>query len=355
VTEYVVGTYVTEYVRSADPNLATENPGTNKDGFQTDYWYFFGNDFAFDGLYLYRHIYLVSVGIQHSQPQNPPQQLYTLDGYNVEYYYPVYYDSRAFQTSVDFATANYAAVHLALSLAGLTFAPEISILLTISDIVTAPGDITTWLGLIDDRLGLFGLYQDAQAILSAYDPFDPNYQDQYLPTFTAIAPIPKNDAVSQPLTDEVNSTVEYASKIAAYLQAVVVSENRYNSAIQMGDTASADLQNSAINNYWSLALAELNAYGEALTKLATDFQSAGLDLTFTAQDVTDFFNRIQSQGFAGLASKFAGCLECPGRRRDDGSNHSQRTSYGGPDAGSTVDGSCIAGRRRRRQEFHPQY
>jgi|SRR3984885_3866264 len=168
------------------------------------------------------------------------------------------------------------------------------------------GAVTGGLSALGEVLGVIGVYYVAKAFA---DPFDPNYQTVYIPTLqtpptitigTTIAPA---TAAEQQLANDANSAFAYGSQADSYLQAVVVSENRFNSAIQEGDQASSTLQNAAVSKYLSLGSSALHSFANGLDTVASDLQADNLNGSIPSQDVSNFLNSLQTQGFAALPAQ----------------------------------------------------
>jgi hypothetical protein len=147
--------------------------------------------------------------------------------------------------------------------------------------------------------GLFAISVGIDAV-NLIDPFDPNYQVEYFPTFQTFATVQPSSTISQKLADDINATLSNGSQVVGYLQALDVSANRFNSAIQAGDQPSANLQNVAINTYLSLSSTVLTAFGQDLNTLAADLQATNVDSSISAQDVSNFLDTLKTQGFAAL-------------------------------------------------------
>jgi hypothetical protein len=156
------------------------------------------------------------------------------------------------------------------------------------------------LSLLLDRSQVLALAGDFFALLSLADPFDAAYKQEYFPTFHTISPIQADSVVTAAFASEANTTLSDGSKSVSYLQAVYVSLNRYNSALQSGDQASANLQNVALETYLSLSSSYLGDFTRDLTTLLSDASTLKINTNVTSAQIASFINSIKSGGFAAL-------------------------------------------------------
>jgi hypothetical protein len=138
------------------------------------------------------------------------------------------------------------------------------------------------------------------ALQAFLDPFDPDYADEFFPTFEnlpageADAPVPQN------LANDANAAFTDGANAISYLQAIYVSLNRINSATQVGDQASISLQNVALDMYLTKASTALTTFGVALSTLVSDLNADKLDESISSQNVNSFLSSLQSGGFSAL-------------------------------------------------------
>jgi hypothetical protein len=132
------------------------------------------------------------------------------------------------------------------------------------------------------------------------DPFDPNYSQKFVPVFRQFPLLQADATLPQSLADEANAVFTNCSKAISFLQASYVSLNRLNSATQVGDQASIDLQRSAVDTYLALASSELDQYSRGLKMLSADLSAMGLDIAITLDQINTFLDDLRTQGFAAL-------------------------------------------------------
>jgi hypothetical protein len=137
-------------------------------------------------------------------------------------------------------------------------------------------------------------------VVNFIDPFDPNYKTEYVPPPPPIATIQSSAAIPQQLANDVNAVLMSGSNALSYVQALGISSNRFNSAVQAGDQTSAALQSGAINTYLTASSTWLTTFGNNLNTVATDLVASNLDASITAQDVNNFYNSLKTNGFAAL-------------------------------------------------------
>jgi hypothetical protein len=162
------------------------------------------------------------------------------------------------------------------------------------------GAVTGGLSALGEVIGVVGVYYLTKTLL---DPFDANYRIKYIPTFQAPPTISPGSTISQQLANDANSAFAYGMKADSYLQAVNVSENRYNSAIQVGDQASAALQDAAVNTYRMSASNALHSFANGLNTVASDLQAANLNGAITTQEASNFLNSLRTSGIAALPTQ----------------------------------------------------
>jgi hypothetical protein len=132
------------------------------------------------------------------------------------------------------------------------------------------------------------------------DPFDPNYQQAYTPTFVQLPAIQPDSSLTQQTANDANTAFSDLSDAAAYVQAVVVTLNRLDSAMQAGDQASVALQTSDLSTFVTLAGSSLAAAGRDLDTLTFDLDVGVTLPTVTTQEINSFLSNIKTNGFAGL-------------------------------------------------------
>ena len=135
----------------------------------------------------------------------------------------------------------------------------------------------------------------------AANTFDPNYKLPYTPTFVQLPTISPDLTITQQAANDANAALSDLSKAVAYVQALDVTSNRYNSAMQEGDQGSVALQNASLDTFLSLSSSSLTAVVQGLHTVYQDVIGLNLNLpTVTTQEINNFLNNIQLNGFAGL-------------------------------------------------------
>src|SRR5215469_13176271 len=81
--------------------------------------------------------------------------------------------------------------------------------------------------LLGEAVAFLTFFNDVRL---AQDPFDPNWQVVYTPTFQILPTVPSDPTLPGALADEANTALDHDSKASSYLQAIYVSLNRYDSA-----------------------------------------------------------------------------------------------------------------------------
>jgi hypothetical protein len=131
--------------------------------------------------------------------------------------------------------------------------------------------------------------------------FDPNYKLPYTPTFVQLPTISPDSTITQQAANDANAALSDLSKAVAYVQALDVTVNRLDSAMQAGDQASVALQNASLDTFLSLSSSSVTAVVQDLHTVYQDVIGLNLNLpTVTTQEINNFLNNIQLNGFAGL-------------------------------------------------------
>jgi len=135
----------------------------------------------------------------------------------------------------------------------------------------------------------------------AANTFDPNYKLPYTPTFVQLPTISPDSTITQQAANDANAALSDLSKAVAYVQALDVTVNRLDSAMQAGDQASVALQNASLDTFLSLSSSSVTAVVQDLHTVYQDVIGLNLNLpTVTTQEINNFLNNIQLNGFAGL-------------------------------------------------------
>jgi|SRR5271166_796338 len=132
------------------------------------------------------------------------------------------------------------------------------------------------------------------------DPPDPNYKEEYFPSFQSLPQITASSSIPQNIADDANAAFVYGSHMVADSNAISVSANRLSSAAQANDSASVQLQNLAAQSYVSLDAQAMDAYSKGLIKLAADLDAAHIDFNVKSSDFTNFQNSVKANGLAAL-------------------------------------------------------
>lgn len=140
---------------------------------------------------------------------------------------------------------------------------------------------------------------EARTLSGTADTFDPNYKLPYAPTFVQLPTISPDSTITPQTANDANAAMSDFSKAVAYVQALEVTVNRLNSAMQEGDQASVALQNASFDTFLSLASSSLAAAGKDLNTLTHDFAATNLP-TVTTQEINNFLNNLQLNGVSGL-------------------------------------------------------
>jgi hypothetical protein len=135
----------------------------------------------------------------------------------------------------------------------------------------------------------------------AANTFDLNYKLPYTPTFVQLPTISPDSTITQQAANDANAAQSDLSKAVAYVQALDVTVNRLDSAMQASDQASVALQNASLDTFLSLSSSSVTAVVQDLHTVYQDVIGLNLNLpTVTTQEINNFLNNIQLHGFAGL-------------------------------------------------------
>jgi len=154
--------------------------------------------------------------------------------------------------------------------------------------------------------GLFFLLQGSVAVevfytaLVCLDPFDPNFSAIFQPRFYPFPPIAASDGIPTGVANTANSALDHMGRAASYLQAVDVTLNRYMSAVQNHDNASAALQQEALTRYQKSGSEELKAYGTDARELARLIRRTPLDFEISEGEVAAGLRDIRMRGIDAL-------------------------------------------------------
>ena len=129
---------------------------------------------------------------------------------------------------------------------------------------------------------------------------DPLFAARYAPVFHALPSIPAVGGIPAALATALTDAAAHGGRASAYLQAVAVSLNRYHSALQAHDEASASLQEAAVLDFASQADGELAAFAAGLRQSAALIGGTALDDSVSSGAFLAALERIHSQGAAAL-------------------------------------------------------
>lgn len=128
------------------------------------------------------------------------------------------------------------------------------------------------------------------------DPPDPNYTEVFVPKAVAAGPI-VIPGVPSNVASAIWATINSLDESTLWLNAVRVTANRYGTALNAGDAASADLQYRAFLHFLGLYLEASNSTSMNLASLASALQSAGLATQPVSGDqITRGLNYLSAQG-----------------------------------------------------------
>jgi hypothetical protein len=135
-------------------------------------------------------------------------------------------------------------------------------------------------------------------LVLANDPPDPNFTQLALPQVQAPPIIAIGDGPLSPNSvNLMNQSLATKSLLKAYIKALTTSVNRYSTAINAGDLASAELQRNAILAYEDALTPLLQNDANVTLQLVTSFQLAGLpDVQLGASDVAVLQNAVATNG-----------------------------------------------------------
>jgi len=143
-------------------------------------------------------------------------------------------------------------------------------------------------------------YLDALSLLVlANDPPDSNFTSLALPS---IRYIPEITASGGPLSittlSLMNRDLAAEATSSAYLDALVISLNRYSAALSAGDLSSAHLQRNAILAYEDTLVFLLQNNSSVSQQLFASFQKDGFpDIQISPEDVAAIQNVVSTKGF----------------------------------------------------------
>ncbi len=140
------------------------------------------------------------------------------------------------------------------------------------------------------------------------DPLDPSYNQVFSPVFnpvSALPALPASLSVTEAamLQSDATTLLTDEGKVSSYAQAIYVTQNRLLSSYQVGDLSSANMQNSALNQYVAALAASETAQGQAQTVFGTDLTITGAVLPITAADVTALQSELKLQGLGALPAQ----------------------------------------------------
>jgi uncharacterized membrane protein len=147
-------------------------------------------------------------------------------------------------------------------------------------------------------LALEGLGRDYLSCVQ--DTFDPNYGVRYEPRVPRLPSISASTDISAPLAASLTEAIRDGSRAVAYLQAANVSLNRYASALEAHDNASASLQEQAVLSFAKLSSDELELFARALRASAEIAQGTPLNQPVSTDAVQAVFDSFRAQGAAAL-------------------------------------------------------
>ena len=152
-------------------------------------------------------------------------------------------------------------------------------------------------------LALIGIAFDVTGILAKdiqADPSDPNYKNVFVPSIGKSVPLIGS---SSSLAAAATATLNALDRTNEFLDALVITYNRYVTALGANDLASANLQAKAFANYLTSYERAVPTARTDLSAFANDLSAAGLgSQLFTAVDETDALNFLRTQDPSSLDS-----------------------------------------------------
>ena len=182
------------------------------------------------------------------------------------------------------------------NLAGSFLAPTYQVL---ADVVGFLGNAALIGGQL---LKVYNEYQQldiAQQYLdAASDPPDSDYSTVVLPTVQAPPIITVTGGPLSPNTSKLmNQSLAVKAVIQGYLPALQTSANRYSTAVNAGDLASAALQRDAILSYEDELVSLFNSDAQVTENLLSSFQQDSLpNFQLAVQDITSIQNEVAAYG-----------------------------------------------------------
>jgi hypothetical protein len=209
-------------------------------------------------------------------------------------------DSTEWDFSIDNINFNFSATTTVSQARNPIVAPatyDASVLNFLSELgdLVSPSSISTVLFFVQFMGSI--IYSKSVGVLQ--DPFDPNYQQEYTPTFAQLPTIQPDSTITQQTANDANTALSDLSKAATFVQAMEVTLNRLDSAMQAGDQASVALQSADLDTWLTLSGSSLAAAGKDLDTLAHELVGVTLP-TVTTQELNSFLSNIKTNGFSGL-------------------------------------------------------
>ena len=133
-----------------------------------------------------------------------------------------------------------------------------------------------------------------------HDPFDPNFTTIYQPPSFSSPRIPAGNGIPPNVANAANAALGHLVRSASELDAVDTTLNRYVSALQRGDAASAAMQRRALTSYQRSGNEELRAYDGAARELACLIRPTFLNVEVTPAEFGGALADIRARGTSAL-------------------------------------------------------
>ncbi|MET4488796.1 cadherin domain-containing protein [Bradyrhizobium sp. LA7.1] len=185
--------------------------------------------------------------------------------------------------------------------------PKFQAALAFSVVAAIAGGVGGAIGKVIAAVGIGGevlfFWANGKELLNFQDPYDPNYHTLYVPITPALPAIPDDPSLPPGFRADAVSFMQAAAQVASLADAVNVTENRLTSANQDGDLAGFLLQDAQLNKLAPLLGQAHSALAQAETVWAADISKAGVNISITPAQFSDFVSQLSAGGVSALPAQ----------------------------------------------------
>lgn len=136
-------------------------------------------------------------------------------------------------------------------------------------------------------------------ILLENDPPDLDYTQPVSPIFYDLNLVTPSEAISAELAALFNNVLNSQGRAYSYLQALQMTENRYQTALNSGDLESADMQHNIFVSFLQSLSESAGTASNAFQSLYTFLRANGFpNIEFTMDDVQSYLDLLATTGFS---------------------------------------------------------